>query len=136
MIIKILKLAGGAIMGANKASITAINKLNAGVYELELKDNSPKKQRRSNNQNAYYWGVLLVELTRAIDDSYTAEQFHDMLKGLYFGHIPVGNSYIIGGSTANLNTSEMEDYLTMCRNWAYDNLQVIIPKPNEVGIIY
>ena len=123
-------------MGANKASIRAIDKLLAGVYDFELIADIPKKPRRSNQQNSYYWGCVLAELVRATDDSYTAEQFHDMLKGTYFGHVPVGNSYIIKGSTAELDTSGMEDYLKACRDWAYDNLQVVIPLPNEVGFNY
>jgi hypothetical protein len=136
MIIKLLKLAGGAVMGADKASIKAIDKLAGGVYEFQMLTDIPKKPRRSSQQNSYYWGVVLTELVRAVDDSYTTEQFHDMLKGIYFGHIPVGNSYIIGGSTTTLSTSEMEEYLAGCRNWAYENLQLTILLPNEAGFDY
>ena len=136
MIVKILKLAGGMIMGADKKSVKVINNLPCGVFDFEILSELPKKARRSTLQNRYYWGVILAELVRATDDSYTPEQFHDMLKGIYFGHIPVGNSYIIGGSTAQLNTVDMEEYLTGCRNWAWENLNITIMLPNEAGFNY
>ena len=123
-------------MGANVISIKAIDKLKTGVYEFELKTDIPKKARRSTLQNNYYWGCVLSELVRSVDDSYTAEQFHDMLKAIYFGHTAIGNSYIINGSTAALNTTEMEQYLRGCREWAWENLNLTIQLPNEAGFIY
>lgn len=136
MKLKILKLSGGMIMGADTASINLINRLKNGVYEFECSSEVPTKKRRSSMQNSYYWGVVLSEIVREVDDSYSDEQFHDMFKGLFFGLRPIGKSYIIGGRTKDLNSMEMEDYLEFCRNWAFETLNLVIPKPNDIGFNY
>ena len=136
MVIKILKLAGGAIMGYARDSVQVIDKLPNGVYEVEILTEIPKKGRRSTLQNAYYWGCVLAQMVREVDDSYNAEQFHDMLKGQFFGYTAIGKGHIINGSTAKLDTTEMEEYLVMCREWARDNLNLYIQLPNESGFNY
>ena len=123
-------------MAYGKESTKIIDKLLNGVYELEMITDIPKKGQRSVKQNGYYWGVVLANMVREVDESYTAEQFHDMLKGLYFGYTAIGNSHIINGSTTKLDTSEMEDYLVMCRQWAQENLNLYIQLPNEIGMEY
>lgn len=136
MLIKLLKLSGGMIMGADKASVKFIDSLVAGIYDFDCIADIPKKARRSIMQNRYYFGVVIGEILRDIDDSYSQEQIHEMLKGVYFGHKPVGNSWVIGGDTKSLNTTEMEHYLVACREWASVNLGLFIPLPNEAGFIY
>ena len=136
MIVNILKLGGGMIMGADKASIKFISALKEGVYSFECLTEVPKKARRSNLQNRYYWGCVLAEIVRDTDDSYSADQIHEMLKGAYFGHNAIGKSYVIAGDTKTLNTVEMEDYLKACREWAWENLSLSIQLPNEAGFNY
>ena len=123
-------------MGYTRDSVQTIDKLANGVYELEMVTEIPKKGRRSALQNAYYWGCVLANMVREVDDSYNAEQFHDMLKGLYFGYEAIGKGHIIKGSTTELDTKEMEDYLVMCRQWATENLNLYIQLPNESGFNY
>ncbi len=135
-ILNFLKLGNGNFLSYDKKTIKIVDSLPSGVFKVELLTEIPKKANRSTQQNRYYWAVVLGEMVRAVDDSYTTEQFHDMLKGLYFGYTPLGNSHIIGGSTTKLDTKEMENYLKMCREWAFENLNCSIQLPNEAGFDY
>ena len=123
-------------MGADSASVKFINGLKEGVYEFECLTEIPKKARRSSMQNRYYFGVVVAEIVRDIDDSYSADQIHEMLKEEYFGKTPVGKSYVTAGDTKSLDTTEMERYLVACRQWATENLSLFIPLPRESGFNY
>jgi hypothetical protein len=86
------------------------------------------KSKRSNNQNAYYWSVVLPIL------------------GDYFGyendevHFALRNKFLKKGacdletarSTTSLNTAEFEDYLEKIRRWAITEYNINVPLPNEI----
>jgi len=135
MTFKILKLAGGAIMGYARDSVQIIDKLPNGVYEVELLTEIPKKGRRSTLQNSYYW-FLLDYLVREVDESYDKDFFHNSFKMAFFGIQEYKGLSASKGSTTKLTTSEMEDYLKMIRDWAFNSMNVILPKPNECGLNY
>ena len=92
-------------------------------------------KQRSNNQNRYYWSVIIGTLSD--HTGFTPEEMHEVLKHkflhkdlvvkekskVYFMNIPT--------STAKLNTSEMEHYLTQIREWASLDLGCYLPLPNE-----
>jgi len=133
--VKILKVACGAIMGYASKSVQIIDKLPSGVYEVELITEIPKKGMRSTMQNAYYW-FLLEYIVREVDGGYDKNFFHDSFRMAYFGIQEFEGLSSCVGSTTQLSTGEMEDYLQMIRDWGFNKLNVILPKPNEAGFNY
>lgn len=86
------------------------------------------KKNRSNNQNAYYWGVCIKILSEEL--GYTDDEMHSALKMMFLQDnlrkIPTLKS------TTSLTTVEFEEYLEKIRQWAAQELSCIIPLPNEV----
>ena len=87
---------------------------------------------RTNKQNSYYYAVvvpLVAEYT-----GYSNLEAHEALKFQMLldrsGRLP------IVGSTTDLSTTEMEAYLSNCRQWASAELGVYIPLPNETEFDY
>lgn len=98
-----------------------------------------KMQRnRSNNQNCYYWGVV-IKLCRAglIDIGYrvSQEQTHDFLKSNFATKEIVnedsGEILRSVGSTTEMNTMEFSNFIEYIQQWAAEYLGVVIPSPNE-----
>lgn len=88
------------------------------------------KKERSNNQNRYYWGVVIKLLSEYL--GYTDEEMHDALKMLFLKDesrkVPTLRS------TTELNTVEFEKYLENIRMWAAQMFGFYIPTPNEVEV--
>lgn len=96
---------------------------------------------RSNPQNAYYWGVVVNLTTLAINDlgnEFTEEQTHDLFKQLFLsekktlankgtGEVLIEKEFT--KSTASLNTKEFEVYLSKCKQWCAETLDLEIPDP-------
>jgi NinB protein len=96
------------------------------------------KRRRSNNQNAFYWGVVVEMVTQMFRDAgnyVDPEDVHDFLK-LRVGKLaqvivtPDGEVVKSIGSTAKLSTVEFEMYIEKIRAWAA-GFDLLIPLPNE-----
>lgn len=96
------------------------------------------KRRRSNNQNAYYWGVAIPAITamfREAGNYVDDEEVHEFLK-LRVGKLsrvlvmPDGEIIKTLGSTAALTTMEFEAYVERVRAWAAE-MGCPIPLPNE-----
>lgn len=88
------------------------------------------KKQRSNNENRYYWGVvvkLLSEMT-----GYTDDEMHDALRMLFL--LDRDKTIPTLRSTASLTTVEFENYMTNIREWASREMNCYIPEPNEVEI--
>jgi hypothetical protein len=122
-------------MGADKASIKAIDKLSSGVYEFQMLTDIPKKPRRSSQQNSYYFAILSY-LVREVDDSYDKDFFHYSFKCAYFGIQEYKGLASPMGSTTKLSTAEMSEFIQMVRDWAYNNMNLIIPTADEWGFHY
>lgn len=89
---------------------------------------SRTKNPRSLNQNAYYWGVVLPVIGKNI--GYTTNETHDALKDMFLtdrtGRIPRVKS------TTTMSTSEFEEYVATVRTWAYAELNITVPLPNNI----
>lgn len=87
---------------------------------------------RSNQQNRYYHGVILPLL--ADHTGYSTNELHEILKRMFNGKTIAikGTGYIVGQSTTELTTEEMEHYLGQIRDWASIELGCYLPNPNEV----
>jgi len=93
----------------------------------------PYKDSRSDNQNRYYWGVVIKLLCDEI--GYLPEEMHEILKQKFLSTrtVKIGNEeYSISDSSSTLNTTEFEDYLSKVRTWASQDLELLIPLPNDI----
>lgn len=88
------------------------------------------RKNRSNPQNRYMWGVVYELLSEST--GYTPSEIHDAMRMLFLQDnlrkIPTLRS------TTELTTIEMENYLEQIRQWAAQELNCIIPLPNEVEL--
>lgn len=86
----------------------------------------PYRKTRSNNQNRFYWGVVIALLSE--HTGYTPDETHDALRLKFLqrhdGPLPTVRS------TTELNTIEFEEYLTQVRQLGAE-MEVYIPSPNE-----
>jgi hypothetical protein len=94
---------------------------------------SEYKSIRSNNQNRYYWGVVIKILSE--HTGYFADELHEALRERFLNYKSLtlgGEDIPIKRSTTKLKTSEFEDYLSKIKVWAARDMGVTIPDPNEI----
>jgi hypothetical protein len=98
-------------------------------YSFEIKQ---YRATRSNPQNRYYWGCVLNILSQ--HTGFTPEEMHELLKQKFLPvlkMLPNGEEVKIPGSTAELDTSDFEDYLEKVKQFSIQELDCYIPDPNE-----
>lgn len=86
------------------------------------------KKKRSLNQNAYYWGVVLKVLSDHTGFN-TDETYQEMAK-MFLSYQNGAKTFV--KSTTRLTTLEFEQYLEKIRQWAQVEMLVRIPLPNEI----
>lgn len=92
------------------------------------------RNRRSTEQNKYYFGVIVPAIGKAIGES-DLEAVHDMLKA-EFNHqiVAIGDKEMkVPKSTAKLETVEFSEYMEKVRTFAAQFLSLYIPDPMEIG---
>lgn len=97
-----------------------------------------KRKKRSLNQNAYYFGVVIPLIRKMLEEygnDVDDEETHSFLKehvGKLTGSVvdSVGRRVAITKSSATLSTAEFENYLLRVTAWAAQE-GVVIPAPNE-----
>ena len=98
-----------------------------------------KTNQRSNQQNAYYFGVVIPITIQAIEnewgESWDIEKAHNLYKSLFLYEEKVNpeTSEIIkvpSSSTEN-TTTKQEVFHTQCRNFLKEWFNVEVPLPNE-----
>ena len=124
----------GQIQFDNAADFTReLGRLEGQRVKVSL---SKFRKSRSDNENRYYWGVVVAMLASEL--GYTSEEMHEILKGLFLSSL---ESFERNGkrievriveSTADLSTVEFEQFLAKIRQWASLELGIYIPLPNEV----
>ena len=93
------------------------------------------KTKRSNEQNGYYWSVVVSILGDHF--GYDSEEMHEELK-VMFNPIQskIDPERRIGGSTTKLSTveffSDESSYVNRICRWAATEYAVYIPAPKEV----
>ena len=96
-------------------------------------------KKRSNQQNSYYWGVILPLTKQAIfnewGEVWNIEKTHEFLKSkfLYFEKVNEDTSEIIRTpkSTQENTTTEQEEYYLQIREFLKEWFNVYCPLPNE-----
>ena len=117
---------------------------NPDSFKQELKKLSNKrvyvivdeeKPTRSNNQNRYYWSVIVQTLANEI--GYTPDEMHEVLKARFspkdIKQLGV-EQVVVPKSTTKQKTDEFEIYLENIRRFASLELQIKLPLPNEVEV--
>jgi len=109
-------------------------KLEGKRVVVELKQ---YRKNRSNNQNAYIWGVVVKLITE-----YTGDRDNESKQVWEQVKIKVGHVYTegflkgLGKPTKDLTTVEFEDLASRIRTWANCDLGIYIPLPNESEMNY
>lgn len=117
----------------NKAAVRKLFDLEDGSYAVEVK----KSKRRSNPQNAYYWGCVIPLVKHGLKDlghNWSEDDVHDVLKGLFLKRkkeLPNGEEVETVISTTKLTTEEFNEYLEQIAQWSAEYLSVTIPPPGE-----
>jgi len=112
----------------------ALNQL-PDYIEVVLRD---EKHPRSNQQNKYYWGVVVETLAKEL--GYSREEMHEILKAQFLKsyttiHRGVTEKEVeIIRSTTDLTTKEMEEYCEHIRVWAVHEFSIRILAPHEVDV--
>ncbi|HEX6427977.1 MAG TPA: recombination protein NinB [Niastella sp.] len=98
---------------------------------------APKGVKRSLPQNAYYWGVVIREITIALHDlghqDVDDETVHEIMK-MKFNNEQVVNEQTgevmdLPKSTTDLTKTEFAEYVDRIRQWASEFLSIDIPGP-------
>ena len=91
-------------------------------------------------KHRFYFGVVVDLVRRGLKDlgwepkTCSAEAVHEMLKREYLTvdeHVKDGVFLKRTRSTTELDTAEFSQYLEHCKQFAAENLGVLIPDPNE-----
>jgi hypothetical protein len=92
----------------------------------------PMHGRRSLQQNAYYWGVIVKTLANEL--GYLPDDMHEILKYKFNPKQAFieGKEMTYGGSTRVLSTLEFRNYNDAIKTWAASELGIYIPDPGEV----
>lgn len=99
-----------------------------------LSCHQPFKKDRSNNQNRYYWGVVIKLLSE--HTGFEPDEMHEVLKHIFLSYPKTLETkkpelVYISKSTSGLSTKDFEDFMSRVRTWASLELAVWIPEPNE-----
>lgn len=96
-------------------------------------------KRRSNNQNAYYWGIVLKYLQLGIKESWAEvwelEKCHEFCK-IQFNveeryDENTGEVLLIPKSTTENTTTAQEEYHDKIRKFIFEWFNIQVPLPNE-----
>lgn len=111
-----------------------------GKWRIEIKR---YRKRRSDAQNAYYWGVLVSEIRSGLEEVWgerlSADEVHEYLKSMFLTKPIVDrrSGDLVGtrpGSTAKLDVNEFVEFVDKVIIWAAEYLSVDVPTPHIHGI--
>jgi hypothetical protein len=111
-----------------------IDALPDGYYEMEVKG----RNKRSLQQNAYYWGVVVSmvhEGMRDMGNDVSIQETHEFLKSRFntkeVVNTTVGEVMAFPVSTTELNKEEFGQYIERVQQFAAEYLNIAIPNPGE-----
>ena len=100
---------------------------------------TPNRKTRSNQQNAYLWGVVYPAVLFGLQDAgweiTHEEQVHEYCKQAFAAREVInkdtGEVLSLPSSTARMQTAEFNVYVDKIKAFAFEYLNVTIPEPNE-----
>lgn len=98
-----------------------------------------QRTQRSNNQNNYYWGVIVPMVRSGLNETtgevFSNNEVHEWLKHQFnFKELineETGEIVKLPKSTSDNSTTEQEVYHEQIRRFAIEWFNIIIPLPNE-----
>ena len=113
----------------DKARLFGLLKHLKGHHAVGIKKH---RHQRSNNQNRYYWGVVLAYM--AEETGYTKDEVHQLMQRRFLKYAKdvLDGSEEFVRSTSSLNTLEMQEYIDQICIFAISELGVYIPQPGEI----
>lgn len=122
----------------------SVNKLIANMPDGRYLLRIEKKNKRSNNQNNYYWACVVQLVFEGLRDAgynevEDATDAHEILKNLFLKKQIANNDGLMIekiGTTTKLTTIEFNEYLEKIYQWASEYLSVYIPPPNQQSHLY
>jgi hypothetical protein len=90
---------------------------------------------RTARQNRYYWGVVIDLISE--HTGHTPNETHEILKQMFLPKKTavqdrngvIVAEFVLGGTTTRLTTREFEIYLREIKQFALEQLEVLIPDP-------
>lgn len=120
--------------GSVKASFVRKIQLLDGTYRIEM---SKVKRRRSNEQNAYLWGIVYPAVSDALYEAWgerlTTDEVHIMMKGMFLSR-PIVNRQTgeeiskVWPSSATLNIQQFSEYIEQISKFVAQSFGVCIPE--------
>jgi len=100
---------------------------------------TPNRKTRSNQQNAYLWGVVYPAVLLGLKDAgweiTHEEQVHEYCKQAFAAREVInkdtGEVLSLPSSTARMQTAEFNVYVDKIKAFALEYLNITIPEPNE-----
>jgi hypothetical protein len=130
------KFFGKKIDGHFKFDRGELNRYNAYLYTIKsdsevfmVLGRKTKATVRSEQQNRYYWGVVVDLLS--LSTGYTPDEMHEALK-MKFLMVHRENLPDTVKSTARLTKDEFCEYIDNIQKWAARDMGVVIPDPDSV----
>lgn len=113
-----------------------INNLPIGDYVITI---TPNRKTRSNQQNAYLWGIVYPAVLFGLQDAgweiTDEEQVHEYCKQAFAAREVInkdtGEVLSLPNSTARMQTAEFNVYVDKIKAFALEYLNITIPEPNE-----
>ena len=91
-----------------------------------------RRLHRSNQQNRYYWGVVLNVIAK--ETGHSAEELHEIYKRMFLPRKTIKykeRDYPVPGTTTECDISDFHEYIERVRAEAA-SLGIIVPNPNEI----
>lgn len=113
-----------------------IENLPIGDYVITI---TPNRKTRSNQQNAYLWGIVYPAVLFGLQDVgweiTNEEQVHEYCKQAFAAREVInkdtGEVLSLPNSTARMQTAEFNVYVDKIKAFAFEYLNITIPEPNE-----
>ena len=113
-----------------------LRNLPIGDYVITI---TPNRKTRSNQQNAYLWGIVYPSVLFGLQDAgweiTNEEQVHEYCKQAFAAREVInkdtGEVISLPNSTARMQTAEFNVYVDKIKAFALEYLNITIPEPNE-----
>jgi hypothetical protein len=89
-----------------------------------------QKSKRSNQQNAAYWGIVIEILSN--HTGFSKDEIHEALKQKFASRVDPDTGLTIVESTTKMDTKRFIQYYEDIQRWAAEFLDCYIPNPNEI----
>lgn len=113
-----------------------LERLPIGEYTITI---TPNRKTRSNQQNAYLWGIVYPAVLFGLQDAgweiIDEGQVHEYCKQAFAAREVInkdtGEVLSLPNSTARMQTAEFNVYVDKIKAFALEYLNITIPEPNE-----